>query len=55
MKGTKEIHLRIPQTLSDRITIQANKESRSINSELIELIRRGLESQITKQLVTFDD
>ena len=50
MKETKKVLLRLPESLHERVKRQGERERRSVNQELIELIIRGLESQETQQL-----
>jgi len=48
-------NLRLSPSLHERVKKQAEKESRSTNAQLVELIKRGLESKVTKQLRIFED
>ena len=54
MKDIKNLTIRIPVELHTRVKTLSKKESRSLNSEVLELVKRGLESEATKQLQFFN-
>lgn len=47
------VTVRFPKELHGRIKTLSKKESRSLNNEILELLKRGLESEVTKQLQLF--
>ena len=54
MVEEKKFTLRIPNDLHERVKILSGKENRSLNKEILELIKRGMESEATKQLRFFE-
>ena len=54
MKDIKNFTLRIPKDIHIRIKTLSVKESRSLNNEILELVKRGLESEATKKLKFFN-
>lgn len=48
------IGLKLDSSLYERIKRQADKEKRSIANMIRELLKRGLESEATKQMRIFD-
>jgi predicted HicB family RNase H-like nuclease len=54
MPEEKKFTLRIPDNLHERVKILSEKENRSLNKEILELIKRGIESEATKQLRFFE-
>ena len=54
MEGIKNISIKIPIDFHKELIDIAEKESRSLTKELLVLIRRGLDSEATKQLKLFD-
>jgi hypothetical protein len=43
MEAVTRVTLRIPEDLHERIAAQARKDRRSINSEILHLLERGLD------------
>ena len=54
MDDIKKFPLRISPELYERVRILAEKENRSVNKEIAELVKRGIESETTKQLRFFE-
>jgi hypothetical protein len=54
MKDVKILSVRIDIALHQRVKQLAEKENRSLNAEIQELLKRGLESEATKQLRFFE-